>query len=334
MEFKAKKLVMLLLVLLLSLALIAGCGDDNGDMEDTEDENGEVVDVDDEEADDEDEGDVASEEADDAADDEAEEALDPAVVVWDATKPVMEGVADGNNIMPFEQALENMEANGDGIFLIDMRRLEDYEEGHLPGAVHISYDGMAEAMNTVPQDKDIYIYCYTGQTSGQAVAAYLAMGFDAVSLGGGMNFGWAPLELDEDTLETEGTELPEASAQWTPEQEVLQVEIHKHFNQGTNYIVQPEELDEAMEDDLTIIDIRNQEVYDEGHIEGAEFIPWADLAERFDDIPQDKPVYVVCFSGQTAGQAVFNLRMNGVEAYSLYRGMAGWEAADMPVATP
>ena len=326
MNFKANKLVMLLMVLLLSLALMVGCGDDNGtdEGEEVQAENGEAV----EEGDDEEE---AAEEEEEAAE---EESLDPAEVVWNATKPVMEGVVDGNNILGFEDALEMLEENPDDYFVIDMRRGEDYEEGHLPGAVHVSYDQLAQAMDSVPQDKEIFIYCYTGQTSGQAVAAYRAMGFDALSLGGGMNFGWSPLELSEDTLETEANELPEASAEWTPEQEVLQVEIHKHFSQGTNYIVRPDDFVEEMDEDIMILDIRNQEVYDEGHIEGAEFMPWADMAANFDELPTDKPVYVTCFSGQTAGQAIFNLRVNGIEAYSLYRGMAGWDGEEMPVVTP
>lgn len=313
---------MLFMVLLLSLALVVGCGEDNDEPAEIQEENEEVVEGDDEE--------VAEEEEAD----EEEEALDPTEVVWNATKPVMEGVTDGNNILGFGDALEMLENNPDDYFVIDMRSAEDYGEGHITGAVHIPYNELAGAMDRVPQDKQIFIYCYTGQTSGQAVAAYKAMDFDALSLGGGMNFGWTPLELGEETLETEANELPEASAQWTPEQEVLQVEIHKHFTQGTNFIVRPDALSEAMEEDIMIIDIRNQEVYDEGHIEDAVFMPWADLAANFDKIPTDKPVYVTCFSGQTAGQAILNLRLNGIDAYSLYRGMAGWNAEEMPVVTP
>ena len=314
---------MLFMVLLLSLALVVGCGESNDEpAEENQEENEEAVGEDDND------DEVAEEE------DEEAEALDPAEVVWNATKPVMEGVADGNNILGFGDALEMLEENPDDYFVIDMRSLEDYEEGHISGAVHIAYNELAGAMDSVPQDKQILIYCYTGQTSGQAVAAYKAMNFDALSLGGGMNFGWEPLELGVETLETEGNELPEASAEWTAEQEVLQVEIHKHFTQGTNYIVRPDAFLEEMDEDIMIIDIRNQEVYDEGHIEGAVFMPWAELAANFDEFPTDKPVYVVCFSGQTAGQAMFNLRVNGIDAYPLYRGMAGWDAEEMPVVTP
>ena len=46
-------------------------------------------------------------------------------------------------------------------------------------------------------DKTIVVYCYTGQTAGQAVAGLRLMGFDAVSLNAGMGTtanapaGWA-----------------------------------------------------------------------------------------------------------------------------------------------
>jgi rhodanese-related sulfurtransferase len=49
----------------------------------------------------------------------------------------------------------------------------------------------------LPKDKKIVVYCYTGQTAGQATAALRMMGYDAVSLNGGMGtpanapMGWA-----------------------------------------------------------------------------------------------------------------------------------------------
>ncbi|HCJ57468.1 MAG TPA: sulfurtransferase, partial [Clostridiaceae bacterium] len=40
--------------------------------------------------------------------------------------------------------------------------------------------------NTLPKDKKIIVYCYTGQTAGQTVAALRLLGYDAVSLNAGM----------------------------------------------------------------------------------------------------------------------------------------------------
>ena len=57
--------------------------------------------------------------------------------------------------------------------------------------------GMQEQFSTLPTDKTIVIYCYTGQTAGQTVAGLRMLGLDAVSLNGGMGMkpnnpiGWA-----------------------------------------------------------------------------------------------------------------------------------------------
>ncbi len=325
MNFRGNKLLMLLLVLLLSLALVAGCGGDNGEepADEPQEDNEEVVEDDDDDEDDADEG---------------EEAIDPDELINRVTRAYFDSITMESstwNMMPFDVALENIENNPDDYFVVDMRGADDYAGGHFPGAVHIPYNQMADQMDRLPAEKTILVYCFTGQTSGQAIAAMQLMGFDAISLQGGMNFGWAALELDDDLLETEGTDLPEASNEWNEEQEILIVEIHKHFTQGTNYIVRPDdELLEALEGDVAVLDIRNDEVFEEGHIENAFLIPFAEIGERMDEIPNDKPVYVTCFSGQTAGQAILNLRLNGIEAYSIYRGMRGWTGEEMPVVTP
>ncbi len=332
MNFKLNKLLMLLMILLLSLALVVGCGGDNEEAAaENPAENEEAAENDEEdEVDEEDEND---EEAD-----EEEEAIDTEELVDRVTRAYFDSITTENstwNMMAFDAALENVENNPEDYFVVDMRGEEDYAEGHFPGAVHIPYNQIADHMDRLPADKTILVYCFTGQTSGQAIAAMQLMGFDAISLQGGMNFGWATLELDDELLETEGTDLPESSNDWNEEQEVLIVEIHRYFTQGMNYIVRPDdELLETLEGDVAVLDIRNEEVFEEGHIENAFLIPFGELGERMDEIPNDKPVYVTCFSGQTAGQAILNLRLNGIDAYSLYRGMAGWNAEEMPVVTP
>ena len=70
-----------------------------------------------------------------------------------------------------------------------------------------------------------------------------------------------------------------------------------------------------------ILSIRQQDVYDAGHIEGAYLASWgADLASKLSMLPTDVPIYVYCYSGQTAGQTIALLRMLGIEAYSVKTG--------------
>lgn len=100
-------------------------------------------------------------------------------------------------------------------------------------------------------------------------------------------------------------------------------------------------------EDMFILDIRQPDVYAEGHVAGAVNIPWGpELAAKINMIPQTGQVYLYCYTGQTAGQtvAVFNAAGIPVKSvrYGFVRGIStveGFEAsistdsADMPQMT-
>ena len=75
-------------------------------------------------------------------------------------------------------------------YIVNYWSAADYSWGHIPGAVQytpkvdIDFD---TALNTLPTNKTIAVYCYTGQTSAH-VAAYLrVLGYDAKSILFGVN---------------------------------------------------------------------------------------------------------------------------------------------------
>ncbi|KPU45321.1 thiosulfate sulfurtransferase PspE precursor [Oxobacter pfennigii] len=73
------------------------------------------------------------------------------------------------------------------VIFLSVRKAEDYANGHIEGAVNIPFaKGMQQKFNTLPKDKKIIVYCYTGQTAGQTVAILRLLGYDAVSLNAGM----------------------------------------------------------------------------------------------------------------------------------------------------
>lgn len=74
-----------------------------------------------------------------------------------------------------------------------------------------------------------------------------------------------------------------------------------------------------------IIDLRSAEDYNAGHIEGAENSSLADILTTAEAFEEDKPILVVCYTGQNAGHGVVALRLSGYEdAVVLKWGMAGW----------
>jgi rhodanese-related sulfurtransferase len=95
------------------------------------------------------------------------------------------------NVSDYTLSLPDFEKSPDAYYTICYWPLDKYtNNGHLPGAVQ--YDPKKSLsrdthLNTLPLDKPIVVYCYSGQHSG-FVAAYLQMlGYDAKSLAYGAN---------------------------------------------------------------------------------------------------------------------------------------------------
>ena len=85
-------------------------------------------------------------------------------------------------------------------------------------------------------------------------------------------------------------------------------------------------------EELTILDDRGQDEWDEGHIVGAQHIYVGRLSEKALDIPKDKPVAVVCNVGHRAGLGASILFQKGFrEVYSVLGSMMAWKAAGYPV---
>jgi rhodanese-related sulfurtransferase len=82
--------------------------------------------------------------------------------------------------------LNDMIAEGDAPFILSIRSADDYANGHIPGAVNIGLDSLADNLNKLPPDETIVVYCYTGHTAGQATALLNMLGYDAESLKFGM----------------------------------------------------------------------------------------------------------------------------------------------------
>ncbi|MBU8871684.1 MAG: rhodanese-like domain-containing protein [Gemmatimonadales bacterium] len=79
------------------------------------------------------------------------------------------------------------------------------------------------------------------------------------------------------------------------------------------------------EADYTIIDIRSETHYFEGHITGAYHSSLGTLVDDLLVFPNDKPYVVTCYSGQSAGHAKIAMELLGYEdVKSMKWGMCGW----------
>ncbi|MCB9245238.1 MAG: rhodanese-like domain-containing protein [Flavobacteriales bacterium] len=87
--------------------------------------------------------------------------------------------------------------------------------------------------------------------------------------------------------------------------------------------------------DIQLIDVRTDEEYAAGHIDGAKQIDFykKGFAEEIALLDKEKPVYVYCRSGGRSGQAMSMMRDMGFrEVYNLAGGMNSWQGSGKPVA--
>ena len=88
--------------------------------------------------------------------------------------------------------------------------------------------------------------------------------------------------------------------------------------------------------EAVVIDVRTQESYDIGHIQGAKLIPVGDTANHIDELPKDKLIVTYCSCGneQTSVGAAVTMRTKGVEnTAALLGGFPAWQKAGLPVGT-
>jgi len=62
---------------------------------------------------------------------------------------------------------------GSTLNLIDVRSLEEYQSGHVPGAQLIPLHTLMARVSDIPENGDVYLICRSGARSAQA-ADYLA----------------------------------------------------------------------------------------------------------------------------------------------------------------
>jgi hydroxyacylglutathione hydrolase len=85
-------------------------------------------------------------------------------------------------------------------------------------------------------------------------------------------------------------------------------------------------------ENLIVLDVRSDEEWGEGHIEGALHIYVGHLEERLNEIPVDQPIAVICSVGNRASLGASILRRGRRrEVYIVLGGMLAWEKADYNV---
>jgi len=203
------------------------------------------------------------------------------------------------NPLMLEKALE---LQAQGAQILDTRDPAEFASAHLVGSINIGLGGQfATWVGTVLDRKHPIVIIATPGRENEAAIRLGRIGFDHVA--GYLKDGLHNLESRPDlTASTERLSAPFAA-------EIL-----------------------SSSHPPLLIDVRTPHERDQKHIAGSVGIPLNHLAENLEKLPKDRPLLVYCAGGYRSSIAASLLQSRGFPHVSeIASGIAGWEAANLPV---
>ena len=94
--------------------------------------------------------------------------------------------------------------------------------------------------------------------------------------------------------------------------------------------VNAQQADELRRAGARVVDVRRDDEWAAGHIEGAEHVPLDQLAARADELGEG-PMVFYCAVGERSLMAAQALTGAGRDAVSLAGGIGAWENAGLPI---
>lgn len=89
--------------------------------------------------------------------------------------------------------------------------------------------------------------------------------------------------------------------------------------------------------DGLVLDVREDDEWAAGHVEGALHVPMSDFVARFGEVTEavadGRRAYVMCRVGGRSAQVTQYLVQQGVDAVNIDGGMLAWESAGRPMIT-
>jgi rhodanese-related sulfurtransferase len=249
--------------------------------------------------------------------------VNAAVAAYAATIP--EGFNAVGDITAFKDAVAASDA-----LLIDVREPGEYVEGHLPGAINIPLRTLADNLDKVPTDRQVFIYCKSGHRAGMGLSSLGMLGYDNVSAFPPGYAGWtdAGEEVTTDEPTAEIYTIPEIPAEML----VAVGGFLSTIPEGWLSAGDVSSVKEAMGAGAQMLDVRTADEYAVGHIPEAISIPLRELGVRFDEVPTDSQVISYCKSGHRQAMSVPIIHILGNSGAKGFPGSYNsWTAANEPV---
>jgi glyoxylase-like metal-dependent hydrolase (beta-lactamase superfamily II)/rhodanese-related sulfurtransferase/TusA-related sulfurtransferase len=200
-------------------------------------------------------------------------------------------------------AREGREAIDQGAFVLDLREVAEFGEGHVPGAINVWIDGpqFAErAAGLAPAGAPILLMGAPSDVD-RAVTTLSRVGVDDIV--GFLQWG-----------------MVEWRSEGFPVETVPQITVH--------------DLAAWLEEgrDVAVIDVRELSEWDEGHIDGALHLPMFEAVGRRAEVPDDRPKAVLCAGGLRSSAVIGALQRHGLGGFhNVTGGMAAWAKAGYAV---
>jgi rhodanese-related sulfurtransferase len=94
-----------------------------------------------------------------------------------------------------------------------------------------------------------------------------------------------------------------------------------------------DELASRLEAGCVVIDVRQPDEYEAGHVPGATHIPLAEVPDRVGDLPKGATLHMICRSGARSLAAAEFLEQQKFEAVNVAGGTLAWIESGREVVT-
>lgn len=86
------------------------------------------------------------------------------------------------------------------------------------------------------------------------------------------------------------------------------------------------DLEQIINRDGLILDVREEAEFAFGHIEGAKSIPMGELEARLSELDKEQEIYVICRTGKRSDMAAQKLALHGfIKVFNVLPGMTSWK---------
>ena len=179
--------------------------------------------------------------------------------------------------------------------VIDVRDEDEYKDGHVKHAINIPLKDADKRISEIEdyKDKNVVTICNTGKKSSEMAEKLVDAGFKNVWNAQGVK------NFDYTTITKAATILPE------------------------------EFKEKASSGDYTIIDVRDEKDYKDGHMKDAIHTTVDTIDEDMKDFPEDKPFLTYCYSGNKSWVVADKLAKEGHEVYNAWDGTKEYDGYEL-----